>query len=283
MKNFEKLVLAGVVAVGAAWGTAHAADLAPTYKMPVKAIAPVQTWNGFYVGGNVGYDWSTGSTGISVLSTDPALAAPLAALVAAGSFPTALSPSAKGVIGGVQAGYNWQVAPQWLVGLEADFQGADVKGTTTQALAPVGFDATSTTVSKGIDWFGTVRGRVGVLVAPQWLLYGTGGFAYGRTKSSFSTTDVTGGCIVGATICASGASSGTSTGWTAGAGTEVMFAPNWSFKAEYLYVDLGRRTLNVASSTVPAIVFTTSTPFREQIARVGVNYHFSAGPVVAKY
>ncbi|MHC2279848.1 outer membrane immunogenic protein [Bradyrhizobium diazoefficiens] len=206
-----------------------------------------------------------------------------AALVAAGSFPTALSPSAKGVIGGVQAGYNWQVAPQWLVGLEADFQGADVKGTTTQALAPVGFDATSTTVSKGIDWFGTVRGRVGVLVAPQWLLYGTGGFAYGRTKSSFSTTDVTGGCIVGATICASGASSGTSTGWTAGAGTEVMFAPNWSFKAEYLYVDLGRRTLNVASSTVPAIVFTTSTPFREQIARVGVNYHFSAGPVVAKY
>ncbi len=210
MKSIKKLALAGVVAAGVALGPAHAADLAPTYKAPVKAFAPVQTWDGFYVGGNVGYDWSTGSTGISALSTDPALAAPLAAFIAAGSFPTSLSPSAKGVIGGIQAGYNWQVAPQWLVGL-----------------------ATSTTVTKGIDWFGTVRGRVGVLVAPQWLLYGTGGFAYGRTKSSFSTTDVTSGCGVGLTICASGASSGTSTGWTAGAGTEVMFAPNWSFKAEY--------------------------------------------------
>lgn len=283
MKSIKKLALAGAVTTAAAWGPAHAADLAPTYKAPVKAIAPVTTWNGFYVGGNVGYDWSTGSTGISVLSTDPALAAPLAALVAAGAFPTALSPSAKGVIGGIQAGYNWQIGQQWLVGLEADFQGADVKGSSTQVLTPPFADATSTTVTKGIDWFGTVRGRLGVLVAPQWLLYGTGGFAYGRTKSSFSTTDLTSGCLVGGTICASGTSSGTSTGWTAGAGTEVMFAPNWSFKAEYLYVDLGRRTLNVASSTIPAIVFTTSTPYREQIARVGINYHFSAGPVVARY
>lgn len=283
MNSIKTLGLAGVIAAAVACGPAFAADLAPTYKAPVKALTPVASWTGFYVGGNVGYDWSSGSSGISVLSTDPALAAPLAVFVAAGSLPAALSPSAKGVIGGGQFGYNWQVSPQWLVGLEADFQGSDVKGSTTQVLAPAGFDVTSTTVTKGIDWFGTVRGRVGVLVAPQWLLYGTGGFAYGRTKSSFGITDLTNGCVVGATICASAASSGTSTGWSAGAGTEVMFAPNWSFKAEYLYVDLGRRTLNVASSTIPAIVFTTSTPFRKQIARVGINYHFSAGPVVAKY
>lgn len=282
MKNIKKLGLAAIVAAVAASGSALAADLAPNYKAPVKAFAPVQTWDGFYVGGNVGYDWSQGSTGISAVSNDPTLVAPLAALIAAGSLPAALSPSAKGVIGGAQFGYNWQVAPQWLVGLETDFQGSDVKGSVTQGRVPVGFDPTSTTVTKGLDWFGTVRGRVGVLVTPQWLLYGTGGFAYGQTKTSFSTTDLT-GCLAGATLCANGASSSTRTGWTAGAGAEVMFAPNWSFKAEYLYVDLGRRTLNVAASTFPTIVYTTSTPFREQIARVGVNYHFSTGPVVAKY
>ncbi len=282
MNGIKRLGSAGVVAVAlVCTGSALAADLSPAYKAPVHPVTPVLSWTGFYVGGNVGYGWDSGASGISVLSTDPALAPALAAVVAAGSFPAALSPTTKGVIGGAQFGYNWQVSPQWLVGLETDFQGSGIKGTTTQVLTPVGFDATSTTVTRGIDWFGTVRGRLGVLAAPQWLLYGTGGFAYARTKSSFSTTDLT-GCVGGGTICASGAASGISTGWTAGAGTEVMFAPNWSFKAEYLYVDLGRRTLSVASSTIPAIVFTTTTPFREQIARVGVNYQFS-GPIVARY
>src|SRR6185312_14587303 len=98
-------------------------------------------------------------------------------------------------------------------------------------------DAISTGVTKSIDWFGTVRGRVGFLVTPQWLLYGTGGLAYGETKSSFTTTDLTGGCVPNGTLCATGASSGVSTGWTAGAGAEAMLAPNWSAKVEYLYVD----------------------------------------------
>jgi len=280
----KKLGLAAAACIAAASvGSAFAADLSPSYKTLVKAFAPVAPWNGFYVGGNVGYGWDSGSTGISALSTDPALAPALAAILAAGSYPTSLSSSAKGVIGGGQAGYNWQMS-QWLVGLEADIQASGIKGTASRTLSPALFDATSTSVTKAIDWFGTVRGRLGILVTPQVLLYGTGGFAYGQAKTSFTTTDLTFGCVANASLCATGASSAVRTGWTAGAGAEAMFAPNWSVKLEYLYVDLGRASMNIPASTIPAIVFNTSAQFREQTVRVGLNYHFDwVGPVVARY
>jgi outer membrane immunogenic protein len=287
MKIVKKLGLAGVVGITAvAAGAAVAADLPAAYRPPVKAVVapPAPSWTGFYIGGNVGYGWDSRSTGISAISTDPALAPALAAVLAAGSYPTSLSPSAKGVIGGGQVGYNWQLASQGLIGIEADLQGSGIKGSANQVLSPAFFDTTSTGVTKSIDWFGTVRGRVGLLVTPQWLLYATGGFAYGQAKSSFISTDVTSGCLPGGTFCAAGASSGIRTGWTAGAGAEAMLSPNWSVKVEYLYLDLGAPTVSIPSSTIPAIVFSTSTPFREQIVRVGVNYHFDwARPVVARY
>jgi outer membrane immunogenic protein len=280
----RKLGLAAVALISAAsMGAAFAADMAPSYKAPVKALAPVANWNGFYIGGNVGYGWDPGSSAISAISTDPALAGALAAILAAGSYPAALSPSAKGVIGGGQIGYNWQTPSQWLFGLEADLQGSGIRGTASQTLLPVGFDSTSTAVTKSIDWFGTVRGRIGFLPTPQWLLYATGGLAYGQTKSSFNTIDVPFGCIANATICATGSTSGVRVGWTLGAGAEAMLAPNWSVKAEYLYVDLGRTSLVTPAFSVPAIVFTTSTQYHEQIARVGLNYHFGWGGPVARY
>jgi outer membrane immunogenic protein len=280
----KKLGLATIAWIAAAsFGAAVAADLPPAYKAPVKAVAPASGWTGLYIGGNVGYGWDSGSSGVSALATDAALAPALAAFLAAGSYPTSLSPSAKGVIGGGQIGYNWQLPSQWLVGLEADLQASGIKGSASQTLSPAFLDMTSTGVTKSIDWFGTARGRVGFLVTPQWLLYGTGGLAYGETKSSFTTTDLTSGCQPSATLCANGASSGVRAGWTAGAGTEAMLAPNWSIKVEYLYVDLGGRSVSTPSFTLP-ITFSSSTAFREQIVRVGLNYHFDwAGPVVARY
>ena len=113
---------------------ASAADLAvaPVYnKAPV--IAPLASWSGFYIGGNVGYGWGSRSVGLPLTTTDPALAPALAAVVASGARPASLSPSTKGVIGGGQIGYNWQLSSPWLLGLEADLQGSDVKGTATQA------------------------------------------------------------------------------------------------------------------------------------------------------
>lgn len=279
----RKLTLAGAACMAVlAISSAGAADLAPVYrKAPVMALAP--TWTGFYIGGNVGYGWDKGSSGLSAFATDPVIAPALADVLAAGSYPSSFSPNARGVIGGGQIGYNWQVSPQWLFGLETDLQASDIKGSVSQTLFPALFDTTSTSFTKSIEWFGTVRGRVGFLVNPQWLLYGTGGLAYGRTKTTFGTVDVTSGCIVGGTICAGGSLSDVHVGWTAGAGVEAMVAPNWSVKLEYLYVDLGKQTFDIPSFTVP-VTFTTSTHFQEHIVRGGLNYHFNwGGPVVARY
>ena len=71
-------------------------------------------------------------------------------------------------------------------------------------------------------------------------------------------------------------------GWTAGAGAEWMFAHNWSAKLEYLYVDLGSESaIGTLASTSPEITIEPGLStrytwrFRENIAPVGVNYHFN--------
>jgi outer membrane immunogenic protein len=121
-----------------------------------------------------------------------------------------------------------------------------------------------------------------LLATPTFLLYGTGGLAYGHvastTLNSFtSTTDAYAASI-----------STTRAGWTAGAGAEWMFAPNWSAKAEYLYIDLGTISYTVPCTTAvctglaPPPSYQTDLRVRDNIVRVGVNYHFG-GPIVAKY
>jgi outer membrane immunogenic protein len=104
-------------------------------------------------------------------------------------------------------------------------------------------------------------------------LYGTGGFAYGQTEASFSTV----GTAASATS--------TRTGWTAGAGFEIMVAPHWTVRGEYLYVDLGTQSLTGATSSpffAAPVTFTSTTQFRENVLRAGFNYTFG-GPVVARY
>ena len=264
-------------------GLAFAADL-PVYKARPPAPAPAWSWTGFYGGANVGYGWDQRDVGLSIGTTDPAtFAGFLDDFRRSGSVPQSLSPSARGAVGGLQIGYNWQTNATWLFGLEADIQGVGIKGSDTQARFPQFFDATSTSVEKKIEWFGTVRARLGVLPAPWLLLYATGGLAYGKTGFSFNVTDPKSGCIADATLCATGSSSSVKVGWTAGGGIEAAMWNNWTFKAEYLYVDLGSRSVDIAAFTVPAIFYTPTTDFREHIVRVGVNYHFNAGPVVAKY
>lgn len=273
MAVVKKLVLAGIAGIVFA-GAASAADLpAPVYKA-ARTVAPVPAWSGFYAGVNFGYGWDSGASGLPISTTDPLLAAFIVDFAASGSYPDRMSPSAHGAIGGGQVGYNWQFQSRWLAGIEADLQGAGIKGTDTQARTPLFFEATSTSLSKSISWFGTVRGRVGFLVDPQWLLYATGGAAYGETKLGFGMINTDFGCIVGGTLCVNGTSSSVRVGWTAGAGIEAMLAPNWSFKAEYLYIDLGRQSVNFLAFTAP-VSFSPSPVFHEQIARAGLNYHFN--------
>jgi outer membrane immunogenic protein len=279
MRNYTGLAFAaGFFFTGI--GIASAADL-PLKARPMVPPPVVASWTGWYIGGNVGGAWSESST--AGFSGGPGTAG----FFAANEFPTSLGLKPSGVIGGAQIGYNWQMSPQWVFGLEADIQGSSYKGSSTVTPVPVFFVPFTTTVEQHSNWFGTFRGRVGFLATPSLLLYGTGGLAYGETETSFSTI-ATGftlaTCPANFTCVAAGRTS-TRAGWTAGAGFEWMAAPQWSFKAEYLFVDLGTQSVTGATTSaffVPPVTFTASTPFRENIVRVGVNYHFG-GPIVAKY
>jgi outer membrane immunogenic protein len=187
----------------------------------------------------------------------------------------------------------------WLAGVEADIQGvAGGSGSATlnQVAPRIGFPSNSMTVTLGVSqritYLGTVRGRLGFLPTPSLLAYVTGGLAYGGVESS---TIISGGETpnTGSTNFAGfGNTSSTRTGYTVGAGVEWMFAPKWSLKAEYLYYDLG--TVSYASTPMTSFLTgtttvsftnqsTSSVRFNGNVARVGVNYQFGVGPVVARY
>ena len=195
-----KRLLIGMTSLAAVLSSsAFAADLAP--KMYTKAPPPVvavSDWTGFYIGGNVGYSWGRSST------TQSFSDAVSGTVLGAASTKFDLN----GVIGGGQAGYNWQ-KDNWVFGLEGDIQGSGEKG-NTNAVCPGGSAAATTlaglssacavghlgdtapsnvaafpvtsNLSEKIEWFGTVRGRVGPTITPTILVYATGGLAYGQVR-----------------------------------------------------------------------------------------------------
>ncbi len=290
----KRLAIA-IAAFGSVFATsAFAADLPAKAYTKAPVIPPViYDWTGFYVGGNIGYSWGRESDDGTLAGTQnifqyrtasgpPAVPTSTAAI---GPVPLYGKSNVNGVIGGGQAGYNWQRGT-WLVGLEGDFQGSDERSNgaiCTVAGCPPGSLLYNT--SYRLDWFGTLRGRAGFLATPQFLLYATGGLAYGHLSATEPTVPLSWG--------------DTRAGWTVGAGGEVAIDSHWSIKLEYLYMDLGRfgdasastaTSVTVANSprvgfstlTVTNTTATFNTRFTDNIVRVGVNYRFG-GPVVANY
>ena len=157
--------------------------------------------------------------------------------------------NARGAIGGVQAGYNWQ-SGSVLAGIEGDYLFSGIKGSTTCAGTP-------DTCSTNLNGLGSVRGRLGWVATPSAMFYFTGGLAWGSLQ--YKDT-VAGG--VGFTH--------TSTGAVLGAGSEFMLSRNWTLKAEYLHYDLGKITAGAADFSG------TPTDFRVKTDtfRLGLNYKF---------
>ena len=161
----------------------------------------------------------------------------------------------------------------FVVGVETDFQGTSIgSGAGGNSFAWL-FGLPPVTTAT-LNWFGTVRGRVGVnLLSPQLLVYGTGGFAYGEVRRN-------GWLNQNSTV---------QTGWTAGGGAECMFIPlpNWSVKLEYLYTQIsGNGTTTGVFFNSGSGLNNTNNRTRFHTIRVGVNYHFNFGssaPVLAKY
>ncbi len=282
-----KMTAAAGLALALVGGSAFAADLPSRKAAPVYAPpAPVFTWSGLYGGVNIGYGWSASSHESGSLAY-PGLSA------ATGSAWNG-SMDINGVVGGGQIGYNYQISPWLVVGVEADIQAADLNAQGNYAAA--GFPAssarsTSINSAKSVDWFGTVRGRVGVTLPsmPNLLVYGTGGFAYGDVNHTASFADV----WPSAVVIGRANYFDTATGWTAGGGVEWSPSafPAWSVKVEYLYTDLGATNLaalgalsNLASP--PVFNATHSSPTRFNTIRAGLNWHFNpfaSAPVLAKF
>ena len=179
---------------------------------------------------------TAGAPGPAVVTFEPEAA------VAANLATSNVSSKQSGFIGGGQVGYNWQ-ASTWVYGAEADIQflTRDVaSGTLATASAVPGIPGeaftSTTTVSKSLDYFGTLRARVGYLVTPWFLVYGTGGLAYGGVHASTAISQADTGIVgvLAANYGSAASVSQTRAGWTAAAGVEMQLGPRWTAKVEYL-------------------------------------------------
>ena len=278
---------------------------APAYRA-APAMMAIYNWSGFYLGGNVGYSWGKAETdvsvpGFTVLAPATGVAPTFPVNIPGSAFSESLKPS--GWVGGGQIGWNSQFG-NWVFGLEADLQASGQKDDRSRSDAfaftdvtstPTEFDVvgtSATSLEAKLKWFGTARGRLGY-AWDSWLVYATGGLAYGN----FDLTGVN--TVAGTIICSAncGVAPATTTfsnttslngskskaGWTVGSGIEgAAFLPNWTWKAEYLYLNFGK--FDHAFATDSGVI-TTSTRATDHILRFGVNYRFAGGkgPVVARW
>lgn len=233
-------------------------------------LAPPASWTGIYLGLNAGY--GVGSTREDINGANAlGIAFAAAGLLDQGAFSTQ---DTAGFLGGVQGGYNWQ-AGRSVLGLEADIAWANVSGSTGYAPPGAGF---LTSEEQNIEWLSTLRLRTGYLPAPNMLMYVTGGLAFGETRLSLDVRELTGGFCETGLICSRGNSSGVSTGYAIGGGLEYMVSPGISLKGEYLYTDLGSRSVTTTDTGTLATLFAAPFLFKNEadfatnVFRVGLNF-----------
>lgn len=241
---------------------AMAADLPARAPAPEPALIGAYDWSGLSIGSNFGGAFGIGAplagVGVNALATPNAV----------WSLP---GPDVGGLIGGVQAGYAWTNGAL-IYGVEADWQSAGLSGSSRGFGA--GPAAPLLLSHQTIDWFGTLRGRLGYAVLPTLVAYGTGGFAYGGGGSRLTVLDAFGNS-------AEGSSQWTRPGFAAGAGLEWGIAPNWSAKLEYLYVDLGHAAghgfalADANGDPVANAVAVGGATNRFHTLRAGLNYRFA--------
>ncbi|MBB1091268.1 porin family protein [Rhodopseudomonas palustris] len=243
----KKILLATVALVAFGAAPALAADLAarPYNKAPVYAPpVPIYNWTGFYIGGHIG-----------------------GAFAGDNSIGTGVTANSDGkFLGGVQAGYDWQFAPSWVLGVEGQYSW--LTGSNDAVFFPGTLSGVDGTFALADNQRGlaSVTGRLGYTWGPA-LLYVKGGWAYADYKSSLAFT-APGGAAVGVS------STSSQDGYTVGGGLEYLFAQNWSGKIEYQYYDFGNVDLGAG--------FTAKND--QHVVKAGLNYRFNwGGPVVAKY
>jgi outer membrane immunogenic protein len=232
MRKIVIPLLAGT-ALTVASGAGFAADLpakVPVYKAP--ASVEVYGWQGFYMGGHLGYGWSDKDW---VFLNNGATT----------------SHTANGFIGGIQLGYNWNIAPNWVLGIEGEITWSDMNG--SNACPNPAYSCKTE-----INWLATVAGRLGYSF-DRALIYVKGGGAW--ADEDYSATGPT-----------SYTASNTRAGWLIGVGAEYAFTPAWSAKIEYNYIDFGKKTADLVDGT--GTRESTDVDQTISLVKAGFNYRF---------
>ncbi len=268
-------------------GPAIAADVpAPVYKSAPPPFVVQDSWTGFYIGTALG--WKEGN---STWTTTSLQEVPPFVVFVDGTSPRNFKPS-TGRFGGY-LGYDRQFSPQWVAGVEIDAAYAD-KTVTAAGIPGCAASCFPGSLGPGADlssvrmkWDASLRARLGFLVSPTVLLYGTGGVAWQNVATSatcqHSLADpfcfvVAGNPLFTAT------NSTTRTGWTIGGGIDVKVATNWYVRGEYRYANFGTWTdaLSLSLGAATPNIVNYQLKLNTQIATFGIAYKFG-GPVVARY
>jgi outer membrane immunogenic protein len=243
MRRLSIALIAAFVAV-AFTQTASAADLPRKAPDPISPAPIPYGWTGFYAGFDIGagrmsqQDYTFTDLGGAAFDT----------CGPCGAFydPAALSGGSKnGLVGGFHGGYNWQFAPAWLLGVEGDLTWTNLNHSVTGILSSPGFpvvNANGLLFKTDVNWMASLRGRLGWIVNPAWLVYATGGVAWASMNQQANAT-----CPVGVGLCVfttglAGAPlqlTNTQTGYVVGGGVEWQMPATalgqWRARAEYLY------------------------------------------------
>jgi outer membrane immunogenic protein len=243
-------------------GSAYSADIfgGPSVDRMLDS-RPAEVWTGPYFGLTIGYGWADleATRAFAEVTGGGSASLPL----------TGFTTSEDSFNGGLTAGYNFYTSGM-VFGIEADASYGDFKynsGPLAVTDVLVGGDTLSGNLEAGFDFFGTLRGRLGLLATPTTIIYGTAGLALARTKASgsFSYDDGTG------PIAERFSDSNIEAGWTAGLGIEDRFTSNLSLKLEYLYVDLPNNTFTFSE---PGVTIGFDGKADMHLLRTGLNYHF---------
>jgi outer membrane immunogenic protein len=272
-----KIFLRGFALVAlVAAGPAMAADLAPTYKAPPAATS--FSWSGFYLGGDIGgvFGGGAGTSNFFQNFSDPAFV----------NNAQRQSPSSSAFAGGLHAGYNWQFAPAWVLGIEGDWQWTRPRYSfcrQTEILSEACSDNGRGFADIGSETrsIGTVRARFGQTY-DRLMVYGTGGAAFADIKTTVGLNCLVAGCGASSAENTTAVTfSNFNTGWVAGGGIEWMFSPNWTVRAEYLHIDLGKvsNILNLTADNCRnggPCGATWSRDVRYDTVRAGLSYRFGS-------
>lgn len=240
----------GIVLLAAAGiGLSQAASAADLGTAPIYAKAPAVapfTWTGSYIGGYVGgaFGGQDAVTGVPVNGAGiPAFGGPAVSYKYDGSF-----------IGGYTGGYNWQVAPNWVIGYEGETGYMGNKGSAAFAGS-----ATSVATTRVEGIYSAWTARLGY-AADRSLIYAKGGLALAEFKTG----------VFDGTVGIDTMQRKYRLGYAVGAGWEYAIAPRWSAKVEYLYLGFDKNVTTAGG--FPAPLFTTTRLPGIHTVKVGANY-----------